>query len=332
MYKSELEEALAGLLPAPGTPIEGLIKEAAKAETSLAPVLDDFLLTGNNANKAINSYSSAHGALATLGNWIAQISAYGMAVEFHELGKRFDDVLLKRPGLEPLLRPGRQALAELSGKFDAVLKHNKHPSSLIGLLKPAAMLATCFAFYAAVKNLFSNEFYSEKSDDDGSVVIEVAGADSLGAFATYISMLSYLAGVAAEVLSEVDGATDSSLLELRIESIESGSPVQIKLFGDGRTIRFLLTMLKDAIHSRTPHGRLQKAIDTLACAKKVGIKSPELLKRLEDAVAITGDQYVASLREHDVTVSIDGQAVRDPLSLPPPVSDDGQPALPPPQD
>jgi len=170
VYKSEIEKALETIALAPDGLAAGLIQHAVGVEANAISVLENFLSAGLDSNSANKMQSAMHSALSPLSAWIAKMSPMGIGIELHGLGVRFDKLLTEKQSLEPLLQPGRQALGELSGAFDVVLQRNKHPSSLLGLIRPAAALATCYAHYTALRTMFSQ--LNDLGDEDDLVVVD----------------------------------------------------------------------------------------------------------------------------------------------------------------
>lgn len=155
----------------------------------------------------------------------------------------------------------------------------------------------------------------------------IDGVNRLDVFAKFISILARLLG---EIEQSLKGAKASSSEwgAVTIASIESGSPIQIKLSGDGRTLRLFLTMLRDAIRLPflylTVRGQFLQTLETYAYARKLGVDSPEELGNLERAMVETSRAYAASMTS-DVIVYVCGRKAdeNEVLLLPKPMDHTG---------
>ena len=305
MYKSDIKDAVDYIRLAPGGTIAGLIKVIEAAELGLHAAYAD--VATNNDAKVRSGRARVQEELRIVGQWFGEISPSAAAVEFHHMGSRFDAVLEKNALLEPLLRPGREALAALAGAFDIAIQQHRKPPFLLGLIAPGVALAKAYSYYDALSRLFSD------AEDDGSqesTGLTIAGADRLSVFSVYVSLLSSLADAAGSATGE-SGAEGISVSEnnVSILSIESGSPIKISLTGGAKTLRLLAAMLRDLVRSAyqnvTVHGRAVQAMETLALARELGVDG-EAMDSLRAAVAQGARDYADTFRHEDVSLSIDG--------------------------
>jgi len=318
MYKDDVHKALLRIALTPGGAIQGLLTQIRAAEPKLNVTLEEIAANSDTTVNAGRSHLQE--AVRPIAKQLQDISPSATAVELHEMARKFDLVLEEYPSLEGLLRPGRQALAKLAGAFDVVLQKNKNVPSITGLLAPGADLTTCYEHYEALGNLFAVPAEVEEANQ-ASVVLELDGVDRLGAFADYIALLSRLADIARRIVDEANQRSDDLKNEIRITSIESGSPVRISVTADSKSLRLLLAMVRDVARLSylylTRHGRTIQAMETLARAKELGITSDAVLDKLNDAVFSAADHYAKSFKHEDVRVTIDGQPVQNgPLNYP----------------
>lgn len=317
MYKSNIAAALSQLVNATGGVINGLLDRAIVVREMVDAA--EAEIAKNNDASIKSGCAQLHEALKPIRAWLHEVSPSVVAVELHFLGAQFDKVLSKYQLLEALLRPGRQAVAGLAGAFDVALQQNRSTSSAIRLVTPSLALAEQLGTYHALIALLGGAVTDSQGKEFS--IIEMDSADRLDTFAVLMSLLAYLMEIATTTISEID-PTGQPPSAVTIESIESGSPIQIRLGGNGKTVRFLLAMIRDAIRwpflQFSSRGRVLQAIDTYAYANKLGINSPEVLANLERAIAHASQQYVEKLTEN-VAIRIDGEKVSEnpPLLLPP---------------
>jgi len=318
MYKSDISEGLARLALVPGGAIGGLLEllkaASAKVDSALAE-----LVRGSGDNLK-NAYSILHDALAPISARLAEISPSATVVELHQLGFQFDAVLAAYPTLELLLRPGRQAAADLAGAFDFVLQKNKGPSAVVGLFRPGTALASAYAHYDALSTILAPSETNIGEAEAASV--EIDHAQEMDVFANHMGLLAYLAKTASELIGEGDVSIVNARGSVWIASIESGSPIRINLLGDGKTLRLFLTMLRDLVRLPylylTSHGRTLQSMETFARAKELGIDSPEVLKKLENAMNEAAKHYAGSVGRREAFVSVNGKRIESTLALPVP--------------
>jgi hypothetical protein len=323
MYKNDIREALTRIALVTGGAVEGLLDQIRAAEAKLSTAYAEIAANNDTSIKA--GCAHLQEAIRPITQRLTEISPTGTAVELHQLGTRFDGVLKDYPELEELLRPGRQATAALAGAFDLVLQQNRRPPSVIGLIAPGASLASCYVHYETLERLLT-ESIDARNATDSSARIEIEGADRLGAFANYMILLSHLADIAKWLVdqAEVNEGVIVAPREIRIASIESGSPIQINLNGNSKALRLLLVMLRDVI--RVPylhlsiHGRTIQAMETFARAKELGIGPGPVLDQLEEAMVQAAGTYANSFQDDSIAVTINGEHIRDsaPRSLPAP--------------
>lgn len=312
MYKTDVVSALKRLRLIPGGTVAGLLEFANAAQEALEQALVE--VAANNDQSVRAGRERVQVAIRPLHKRISGISPSGTAIELHQLGANFDLVLRDFPQLEPVIRPGRQALAQLAGAFDVAIQQNKSPPSLIGLIQPSMLLANCYLHYEGLEAAFA-ESALDGSSGRISATIEIAGIDSLGAFAAYVGLLSYLASVANELEAEIEPASFVHESGISIASIESGSPIRITLAGASRAVIFLLTMVRDVVRVPyqylTPHGRAVQSMEIFAKARELGIDSPEVLGNLDAAMIDATQQYATKIKGRDVVVSINGKPEKE---------------------
>jgi hypothetical protein len=308
MYKEDIREALKRLRLTPGGAVASLLAQAQPA----AEIRDSAVaeIAANNDASVKVGRERMQAAVRTLLKRISELSPSGTVIELHQLGGKFDAVLLDYPLLDPLLRPGRQALASLAGAYDVVMQQNKTPPAVAGLIAPSVELATCYSYYSGLEQTL-NASKDESVARDSLSIVEVSGAERLEALASYLGLLALLGEAAASCLRETEPETSEDL-DLNVFAIESGSPVQITLTGSARTMRLMLTMLRDVVRvpyqHLTAHGRVVQTIETLALAKTLGVDTPEGLAHLEDAMVKAARLYSENLDDR-VALKIDGRPI-----------------------
>jgi hypothetical protein len=306
MYKNKISGVLNTLHLIPGGMLERLMEISLKSAPQLKASVEEYLSGGDKMQQGAKR---GHAALGSLAQLLGNHSPSAGAIELHELTVRFDSVLSEYPALESLLRPGRQALAELAGAYDVTLQQNRGAPSLFGLVSPAIELGLCYAHYQALEQLLA------ESDQTGTgqevVVIEIADIDSLVALASYAGFLAHIAAIVKRILDDERDEAFASDHEIQIAAIESGSPIQITLRGSGKAVLLFLAMIRDAVRAvwlpLTPRGRTIEAMETLAKAKELGITSQEVFAKLNAAVAEASTQYAETLLRH--RVSVGGESV-----------------------
>jgi len=309
MYKSDIGKAFSRALLVPGGTISRLLERVRSVEAQLDVAFSDIAANGDVQIK--KGIGHLHNAIKVISDEIRETSPLATAIELHRQAERIEAIQKEFPELEALLQPGRQALAALMGAFDVMLQRDKAPGAVIGLVTPSISLAACQAHYKALSDIFA-EREEWTSAVDEFAIIEIDGADLLEAIATYMQLLSDLARAAQDAFKQAEAAPAAGI---RIVSIESGSPIQLKLFGDGKTLRLLLSMLRDVVRTAyryaTQHGRALQSMETYALAKQLGIDSEDVLAQLESAMATTTRKYADSLRPGSVFVKVDGKAIQE---------------------
>ena len=316
MYKKDIVNALKRIRLVPGGTVAGLLEHAAAAQEALAQALAE--VAANNDASVRAGRERVQLAIRPLQKRISGISPSGTAIELHQLGASFDLALTDFPQLEPVLRPGRQALGHLAGAFDVAIQQNKSPPSLMGLIEPSLLLENCYLHYAGLEAVFA-ESSLDGSTGRISATIELAGTDSLEVFAAYVGLLSYLASAANQLAGAIEPGSFIQESEISIVSIESGSPIQITLAGATRAVIFLLTMVRDVVRVPyqylTPHGRAVQSMEIFAKAKELGIDSPGVLSNLDAAMIDATRQYATKIKGRDVVVSVDGKPEKELMAI-----------------
>lgn len=322
MYKDDVYKALGLIALTPGGAVQGLLTQIQVAEAKLNVALEEMAANNESSVKAGRTHLQE--AIRPIAQQLQDISPSATAVELHELAQKFDSVIRDYSVLEGLLRPGRQALAKLAGAFDVVLQRNKSVPSITGLLAPGLALVTCYEHYEALGGLFIAPA-KDLETDQSSAVLELDGVDRLEAFSGYIVLLSRLADIGKWTVGQIDQLSDDSRNEIWMESIESGSPIRIKITGGFKVVRLLLAMVRDAARllylNLTRHGRTIQAIETLARANELGVTSNDVLDKLNEAVVLAASDYAKSFRHEGVSVTIDGEPVETASSKLPAVED-----------
>jgi len=308
MYKSDVRTVFKKLFLISGGTIAGLLEAVAEANRDIGPVLAN--LASNNNQLIATAPAEFAKALKPIKQRIAGISPSGTAVELHEYGIKFDSVMAEFPMLEPVLRPGRQALAAFAGAYDVVLQKNQAPQAMTGLLLPGAALKTCLDHYAGLYSFFDKEFAEKPGEETKTIEFDTNG--DLSRFSGLIGILATLAAAASAALAQGDDSPNIDT-EITIVSIESGSPIQVVFQGTDKTLRLFLGMLRDIVRVPylylTKQGRLLQAMETMAVAKSLCIDDPETLNNI--AVAMQGASRVYAEKFGDVqpTVKVDGEIV-----------------------
>lgn len=309
MYKKDFQEALKRVRLVSGGAISGLLDQARVAQGSLKVALSE--VAANNDASVRSGRDRVQAGVRPLVKRISEISPFGTVIEIHQLGAKFDSIFIDFPDLEPFFRPGRQILSNLAGAFDVVMQQNKAPPVIIDLIEPSLLLANCYLHYAALEELLDGTA-EEAFAHDTLAVVELSGAEDLGDFAAYVGLLSRLADVAKSLTDAIEGPSDPSH-EILIAGIESGSPIQITLTGGAKTLRLLLTMLRDIVRvpyqHLTAHGRVIQAMETFSEARRLGVESEEVLNQLEGAMLKAARLYSENVDSHRVTVKVDGQPI-----------------------
>lgn len=308
MYKSDIVEALSRIVVSSGGPIDGLLQQTCFAREQFDKAEQEFAKSNDGANKV--GHGLFNEAIQHLAKRVSQISPSGTVVELHQLGERFDKVLTDHPELEPILRPGKQAAANLAGAFDVMLQQSRRPSALAGLVTPGVALSAQFDCYRGTIQVLSSSF--DDSPEEESSTIEIDGISQLVVFGDFMSLLGFLSSYASSIVGASVESAVAPAADITIRSIESGSPIRVTLGGNGKTIRFLLAMLRDAIRMPylhlTSRGQAVQAMETLAYAKKLGVNSPEAIRHLEEAVVVATRRYAEKISS-SVVVSVDGKPV-----------------------
>jgi hypothetical protein len=314
MYKNEVDRALSRLSLGSGTPIHRLVESLAAARISVDQSMADVLSSEESSRRSGNARLNS--IIRRLGDVISEVSLSSTAIQLHQLGEQYDSLLREHPELESLLRPGRQMLAALAGSFDVVLKEQRSLQSLVAMVGPGAQLATCFDHYEAVRRLLGAQI--EQESDVESTVIEIVGAEDLGVFSETVSIIAMTGKVAAEIISTHLDPEVPPPHSLRIQSIESGSPIQIKLSADSRTLRMVLAMIRDAFifpyRKLTRRGQLLDAMETLKIARDLGVDTPQIIEILERAVSKAAERYERSIAGQ-VAISVNGRRIEPTLQL-----------------
>lgn len=320
MYKSDLRNAFSSIDLVSGGGVEQLLSELEKSAVKAYAALGAFSRNSNSATK--EGAAQLTEALSGVQSMLSRISPSSLVVELNKLGSGFDEVMRTYPGLEAALRPGRQALAALSGAYDVFLQKNKSYPTTVGLFGPGLELATCYKHYRALETLFE-ESKSDYLEGDGTATLEISGAERLSRFTMFSGMLFHLV-VASEALAQENLSPVESGLEspLRITSIESGSPIQISISGGAKALQMLLTMIRDVIrvpylHLTSP-GKAIHSMEIFARARELGIDSPDVLHNLEKAMETATRIYSESIKDGGGYVAIDGVAINreTPMALP----------------
>jgi len=306
MYKSNIVTALTQIQgPAEGV-VSGLLERLVDARSGIDEAVTE-IAKNNEANIKAGCFR-LHQAIQAIEQRLNEVSPSATVVELHLLGKRFDRILFDYPLLETLLRPGRQALGGLAGAFDVALQEHRNHPALINLVTPGVALARELDYYRGLIGMLSVAIDSSVTEQVS--IIEIEGAERLDQFDNFIALLTKLSLIATSILNEMDNISDSSDAGVTIESIESGSPIQIRLGGKGKTLRFLLAMLRDLIRlpylHLTKRGQFMQSIETYAYAKNLGVDTPEVLRNLEWAMSEASRIYVEKVAPN-VVITIDGR-------------------------
>lgn len=322
MYKSEISDALGKIALTSGGAISGLIRVVSSVEDKIDGLLRE--VAKNNDASVRSGANQLQEVVKQISRQISEISPLRTAVELHDVSVRFDEVLTEFPELEPLLRSGRQALAELSGAYDAVLQQHSRAPAVVDLIRPATSLGRDMEHYSALAKLLKG---TDKDELAGTATyIEIQGGDRLRTFAAYVAWLSSLADIAGQLVNQ-SSLDEPPPAEVSIASIESGSPIKITLKGDLRVLRLVAAMIRDVLRvpylNFTTHGRLIQSMETFALAKEFGVDSPEVLETLAEAMTEASRQYRDSIRAEAADVVVDGAQITESATqaLPPPDAD-----------
>lgn len=327
MYKSDIRFALDQLTLIPGGPVEGLIQFATVADGLIKSSLTEVVANNDAGIKA--AVAQMNEALKPVSRRISEISPSMTAVELHALSARFDQVLSDYEELEPLLRPGRQALGGLSGAYDVALQRHSRPPALMALVEPATELGKSLRLYRELSKVHGT---TAEESSGPEAIIELEEFELLSDFSVGLSMLNVLAKASSDTLHGMEevGEGGVAFLPVTVASIESGSPIRITLAGGSKVISLMLSMVRDVFRvpyqTFTRHGRVIQAAETLARLRELKVTSPEVERTLQAAVAEASDQYFQSISSNRPTVYVDGERLlsEQPLALPsPPADDDG---------
>lgn len=304
VYKSAIVEALRQLAPSNGGAVDGLLQLLGVARETLDSAAAEIAKANQESLK--RGVNALNEAIAPLSRRLAEISPSMTAIELYGLSSRFDEIQGQYPELKPLILPGRRALGALSGAFDIALQHNRKLPSLIGLVTPGLALAAELEHYRALVDLHRPT--DAEGAEGSAVVIEIEGAETLPKLLDFVALLTGLAKLAGRVVEEIEHRTLPASGPIVIASIDSGSPIQIRLIG-GRSLRLLVSMLRDLI--RTPYlhftnrGRLLDALETFEYAKRLQAP-PEVLDRIVKTMQNAAERYHESIAT-TTTITVDGE-------------------------
>lgn len=319
MYKSEICEVLARLRPHPGGTTTGLIQRAVSIHPKVTEILKS-VAGGNDVQKALAT------VLSPLREWFEGISITAAIIELYDLRQRFDRAVEDHPSLEPLLRPAMQELGQLASAIEESVNRARHSIGLVEIVMPAVIVNTCFAELSAIALILSQNTELSQGEESATIIIDGSGLDE---FAAFLALITSLAKAAQNALSS--SPAHFSPGDIRIESIESGSPIQVLLAGASEVLTLLLSMLKDAAREiylgMTTHGRVVRAAETLARIKDLGVDTPEIRATLQESIAETSRQYLHSVQQRNADIVVNGESQRPRLSPP---DDNAGRLLPPP--
>lgn len=307
MYKSEIVKVIGELYLESNGLLRKLLETLASQRPQIDSVSYEIAAASNDAGlRAASAHMNSIGQ--RISQHLGEISPFAIAIEIHQLSSRFDGAVANYPELEEFLDSGRQSISRLSGAFDLVLRGKSIPA-LLGLVPPAEELVTEYRNYAVFSALLEGR--ESSSGIEASTFVELVGGERIEVFSALIRVLSFLAASAESAIR--GGEFDSSSGDgIRVSSIESGSPIRIKLSANSKCLSLFLAMLRDVFRvpylSLTKHGRVVQAMETLALAKTLGIESEEALENLKQSVVGASAQYADSFRATEAKVFVEGVA------------------------
>jgi hypothetical protein len=308
MYKSDISYVLARI----GLDVEGPIVTLMDAVKDLNDDYNNAIaLLAQNSDPALkNAANQMASVLNRVKVVLSGISPFQIAGAFRDYQEFVFRATLDYPRLGPMLAPWGSAISQLAAAYDRGLQKQWPPSMIPSLFDPCKKLRALGETFSGIDLALGQPAAAE--ENELPTFVELAGTERLQAFAAAVHLFDELAKASIAAL-ENDSVIESGEGEIFIASIESGSPIKIVFGGNGKAIQLFFSLLRDVgrffYQNFTPHGRVQQSMETLGQAKKLGIKSPEVLKTLNDTVLSAAKQYAHSIESMDVSISANGKPI-----------------------